>query len=100
MEIYLYQIKNDMTTQVSFYSYGDYLPHVHGDFVVWQRFETRGCGSYLYQISSGMTTQISDKMSGDSHPQVYGNNVVWFGDATGEYAYEIFLATIHETPFP
>ena len=51
-EIYLYEIRSGITTQISNNEADDYYPKVNGDYVVWS-----GDGDeevYLYQISTGI----------------------------------------------
>ena len=72
-------------TQVTANSYDDRLPHVQGNFLVWQTYDGSDWEVFLYNITDGTTTQITDNAEDDVSPQTDGHYVVWQGFNSGEW---------------
>jgi hypothetical protein len=76
-------------TQVTANSYDDRLPHVQGNFLVWQTYDGSDWEVFLYNITDGTTTQITDNAEDDVSPQTDGHYVVWQGFNSGEW--DVFI---------
>lgn len=95
-DIYLYQINNGMTTQVTETIIDEIMPRISGDYVVWESRLDGDWEIYLYQISKDKITQITDNSTDDVWPEISGDHIVWHGDSGGDseiYLYQISSAT-------
>ncbi|MBW2171740.1 MAG: hypothetical protein JRF69_07130, partial [Deltaproteobacteria bacterium] len=76
-------------TQVTANSIEDSLPHVKGNFVVWQGYDGSDWEVFLYNMVTGTTIQITDNDEDDVSAQTDGHYVVWRGYNGGEW--DVFI---------
>lgn len=76
-------------TRVTSNFYEDSLPHIEGDYLVWQGRTNGNWEIFLHEISAGTTTQLTDNGYDDLWPQTDGEYVVWQGFMDGEW--DVFL---------
>jgi Tol biopolymer transport system component len=81
-EIFLYDIDNQVVTQVTDDDYDDISPQTDGDYVVWQKHDTsRGNQIFLYAIDGtdppGGTMISNDDDKDNYSPRIAAGRVVW-----------------------
>jgi len=75
-DIFLYDIQNDQTTQITNHVADQYRPNISGNYIVWEDWRNGNADIYLYDIENSQELLLTGE--GDQTvPDVSGNQVVW-----------------------
>ncbi len=69
--------------QLTTNSINDSLPHISGNYVVWQGYVGGNWEVFLHDLTTSTTTQITSNSTDDISPQTDGNYITWMGEISG-----------------
>ena len=84
-------------TQITNNNTDDYVPMIHGNYVVWIEYDGNDQEIFLYDIATGITSQITNNDITDGAGDIYGDKIVWTGwekSYDGSWGAEIYLYDI------
>jgi hypothetical protein len=107
-EIFLYEISNGVTTQITNDSNPDSPPQIAGGRVVWASHaigNSVGPGQiFLYDIATGVTEPLPNNTLDDSSPRINDTKVIWVrADGNGKtaiYMYDLTAQNPQPEPVP
>jgi len=92
--VYLYDVAEDNTTEITGESARPDAVAVDGNLVVYSDLRNGNRDIYLYTISTGMETPVTQDPYDQSYPDVSNGEIVWMGNNTGRW--EIYRASAGE----
>jgi len=83
--VYLYDVANDNTTQITGESARPDSVAVDGNLVVYSDLRNGNHDIYMYDITTGTETPVTQDPYDQSYPDVSGGVIVWMGNNTGRW---------------
>ncbi len=96
VDIYLYNVEDATTKQLSTSSAPDINPAIYNDHVVWQSLDSGSWDIVLYDIDTASATTITTEATHEVSPAIYDDTVIWSdnrGTDWNIYSYSISTAT-------
>ncbi len=85
VEIYSYKPIEEKEVQITFNSFRDFEPVIHGENIVWTANKDGNDDIFLYNASSPPPLiKINSAIATDAVPRIHGNRVVWHSRTTAE----------------
>lgn len=84
IDIYMYDLRTNTTSQVTTDQFYQNHARVYGDKIVYEDLRNNNSDIYLYDISTGNETRITEDPGSQIWPQIWGEKVIWLDGRKAE----------------
>jgi beta propeller repeat protein len=79
-DIYVYNIKNNITIPISTNEFNQSFPQIYGDIVVWEddRHDEKKTDIYMYNLKTKTETRITNNNATNLQPRIFQDQIVYY----------------------
>ena len=91
MDVFLYDITTDITTQITTDSGDQWNAKIYGDYIVYADLRNGNRDIYAYDLGTGTEMQITTNPYHQGQPNVYGDIIAWRDCRNGYQREDIYM---------